>query len=165
MDSKNIYDYIIKIQAIAKIGLTYSKDPYAITNYTEINDLSKRFLEEFEQVNLDRPNYFSKDIYPRDRSGNSYPNHPAVKFLNETFLDFNEALPKKTLQGTISGAFRTLMKPATMVFGYSAGIKSISDKLAGTVLQDYVNVYTVLNLKYKGDITKYVKESGVDYTE
>ena len=64
MDSKNIYDYIIKIQAIAKIGLTYSKDPYAITNYTEINDLSKRFLEEFQEVNLEKNNYFSKDIYP-----------------------------------------------------------------------------------------------------
>ena len=64
MDSKNIYDYIIKIQSIAKIGLTYSKDPYALTNYQEINDLSKRFLEEFMDVNLDRPNYFEKNIYP-----------------------------------------------------------------------------------------------------
>ena len=64
MDSKAIYDYIIKIQSIAKIGLVYSKDPYAITNYTEINNLSKRFLEEFMDVNLDRPNYFERDIYP-----------------------------------------------------------------------------------------------------
>ena len=64
MDSKNIYDYIIRLQAIAKIGLTYSKDPYAITNYQEINDLSKKFLEEFQGVNLDRNNYFDRDIYP-----------------------------------------------------------------------------------------------------
>lgn len=64
MDSKNIYDYIIKIQSIAKIGLVYSKDPYAISNYQEINDLSKKFLEEFMEVNLDRPNYFEKHIYP-----------------------------------------------------------------------------------------------------
>lgn len=64
MDSKNIYDYIIKIQSIAKIGLTYSKDPYAISNYTEINELSKKFLEEFMNVNIDRPNYFEKNIYP-----------------------------------------------------------------------------------------------------
>lgn len=64
MDSKFIYDFIIKIQAIAKIGLTYSKDPYAITNYNEINDLSKKFLEDFTNVKLDRPNYFTKDIYP-----------------------------------------------------------------------------------------------------
>ena len=64
MDSKNIYDYIIKIQSIAKIGLKYSKDPYALTNYNEINELSKKFLEEFMDVNIDRPNYFEKDIYP-----------------------------------------------------------------------------------------------------
>ena len=64
MDSKNIYDFIIKVQAIAKIGLTYSKDPYAITNYNEINELSKRFLEDFQDVNLERNNYFQKDIYP-----------------------------------------------------------------------------------------------------
>ena len=64
MDSKNIYDYIIKIQSIAKIGLVYSKDPYAISNYKEINELSKEFLENFMEVNLERPNYFEKNIYP-----------------------------------------------------------------------------------------------------
>ena len=64
MDSKNIYDYIIKIQSIAKIGLVYSKDPYALTNYQEINDLSTKFLEEFQEVNLERNNYFERDIYP-----------------------------------------------------------------------------------------------------
>lgn len=64
MDSKYIYDFLIKIQAISKIGLIYSKDPYAITNYKEINDLSRQFLEDFENVKFDRPNYFSKEIYP-----------------------------------------------------------------------------------------------------
>ena len=64
MDSKNIYDYIIKMQSIAKIGLVYSKDPYALTNYQEINDLSTKFLEEFQEVNLERNNYFERDIYP-----------------------------------------------------------------------------------------------------
>lgn len=64
MDEKQIYDYIIKIQAIAKIGLVYSKDPYAITNYNEINDLSREMLENFMDVKLDRPNYFEKHVYP-----------------------------------------------------------------------------------------------------
>ena len=64
MDSKYIYDFVLKIQSIAKIGLIYSKDPYAITNYQEINDLSLKFLEEFMEVNFDRPNYFQRDIYP-----------------------------------------------------------------------------------------------------
>ena len=64
MDSKYFYDFLIKIQSIAKIGLVYSKDPYALTNYQEINDLSTKMLEEFESVKLNRPNYFSRDIYP-----------------------------------------------------------------------------------------------------
>ena len=64
MDSKQIYDYILKIQSIAKIGLIYSKDPYAISNYQEINDLSLKFLEDFLEVKFDRPNYFQRDIYP-----------------------------------------------------------------------------------------------------
>ena len=64
MDSKYFYDFLIKIQSIAKIGLVYSKDPYALTNYQEINDLSTKFLEEFQDVKLDRNNYFERDIYP-----------------------------------------------------------------------------------------------------
>jgi len=64
MDSKNLYDLLIKIQSIAKIGLVYSTDPYAITNYNEINDLTKKYLEELTEVNIDRPNFFDRDIYP-----------------------------------------------------------------------------------------------------
>ena len=64
MDSNKFYDFLIKINSIAKIGLTYSKDPYAITNYKEINDLSTKFLEDFMNVDLSRPNYFEKNVYP-----------------------------------------------------------------------------------------------------
>lgn len=64
MDSKQIYDFILKVQSISKIGLVYSKDPYALTNYQELNDLSTKFLEDFLEVKFDRPNYFSRDIYP-----------------------------------------------------------------------------------------------------
>ena len=64
MNEKSIYEYILRIQSIAKIGLIYSKDPYALSNYQEINDVSTRFLEEFMDINLNRPNYFDRDIYP-----------------------------------------------------------------------------------------------------
>jgi 8-oxo-dGTP diphosphatase len=64
MDYKEIYDYIVKIQSIAKIGLVFSKDPYALTNYQQINDISAELLEHFMEVKLDRPNYFARDIYP-----------------------------------------------------------------------------------------------------
>ena len=64
MDSKEFYDFLLKVQSISKIGLIYCKDPYAITNYTEINNLSTKFLEDFVNVKFDRPNYFKRDIYP-----------------------------------------------------------------------------------------------------
>ena len=64
MDSKELYDYIIKIQSIAKIGLVFSKDPYAITNYQQINDLTIEMLEKLLEIEFHRPNYFSRDIYP-----------------------------------------------------------------------------------------------------
>ena len=64
MDSKSFYDFLIKIQSISKIGLIYSKDPYALTNYKEINDLSTKFLEDFQNVDLNRNNYFERDVYP-----------------------------------------------------------------------------------------------------
>ncbi len=64
MDSKQIYDFLLKVQSIAKIGLIYSTDPYAISNYKEINDLTLDFLEHFMEVEFDRPNYFKRDIYP-----------------------------------------------------------------------------------------------------
>ena len=64
MDSKYFYDFLLKIQSISKIGLVYSKDPYALTNYKEINDLSTKYLEDFENIKFDRPSYFERDIYP-----------------------------------------------------------------------------------------------------
>ena len=64
MDTKELYDYILKIQSIAKIGLVFSKDPYAITNYQQINDLTLEMLEKLLEIEFHRPNYFSRDIYP-----------------------------------------------------------------------------------------------------
>ena len=64
MDTKELYDYLLKIQSIAKIGLVFSKDPYAITNYQQINDLTIEMLEKLMEMQFNRPNYFSRDIYP-----------------------------------------------------------------------------------------------------
>ena len=59
MTYDEFYDFVVKVHSIAKIGLTYSKDPYAITNYNEINNLSLKMLENFEDVKFDRNNYFT----------------------------------------------------------------------------------------------------------
>ena len=50
MNTKELYDYILKIQSIAKIGLVFSKDPYAITNYQQINDLTIEMLEKLMEI-------------------------------------------------------------------------------------------------------------------
>ena len=64
MDTKELYDYILKIQSIAKLGLVFSKDPYAITNYQQINDLTLEMMEKLLEIEFHKPNYFSRDIYP-----------------------------------------------------------------------------------------------------
>lgn len=62
--NKEFYDFLIKVQAIAKTGLVYSTDPYALDNYHEINELTKKMLEKFQDVKFDRNNYFTKEVYP-----------------------------------------------------------------------------------------------------
>lgn len=64
MDTNQFYDFIVKVHSIAKIGLTYSKDPYAIDNYKELNDLSVKMLENFMDVKFDKPSMFTKEVYP-----------------------------------------------------------------------------------------------------
>ena len=64
MTYNEFYDFVVKVHSIAKIGLTYSKDPYSTDNYKELNELSKQMLENFMNVKFDRPNMFTKDVYP-----------------------------------------------------------------------------------------------------
>lgn len=64
MKYQEFYDFVVKVHSIAKIGLTYSKDPYAIDNYKELNEISREMIEKFADVKFDRPSMFSRDIYP-----------------------------------------------------------------------------------------------------
>ncbi len=58
------YEFIMKVHSISKIGLTYSKDAYALENYQELSDLSSKMLKRFTKLNFKRPQYFERDIYP-----------------------------------------------------------------------------------------------------
>lgn len=64
MRDEYFYDYLLKILSIAKIGLVFSKDEYALQNYKEIQELTNNALENFLNIKLDRPSYFRRDIYP-----------------------------------------------------------------------------------------------------
>ena len=64
MKIEEFYDFVVKVHAVAKIGLTYSTDPYAIDNYKELNELSKEMLEKWMDVKFDKPSMFTKEVYP-----------------------------------------------------------------------------------------------------
>ena len=64
MKYEQFYDFVVKVHSVAKIGLKYSSDPYALDNYNQLEVLSREMLENFMNVKFDRPNMFSKDIYP-----------------------------------------------------------------------------------------------------
>ena len=64
MNPNTLFDYLVKLQAITKIGLLYSTDPYAIRNYQEIQSLTLNMLEDMEEISLKRNNYFERDVYP-----------------------------------------------------------------------------------------------------
>ena len=64
MKFDEFYDFVVKVHSIAKIGLTYSTDPYAIDNYKELNEISKEMLEKFMDVKFDKPSMFTKEVYP-----------------------------------------------------------------------------------------------------
>ena len=64
MEFKQFYDFVVKVHSIAKIGLTYSTDPYALENYHELNDISRDMLEHFMDVKFDKPSLFTKEVYP-----------------------------------------------------------------------------------------------------
>lgn len=60
----NFYDYVIKVLSICKIGKIFSTDPYAIENYTELEKLSMKMLDHFDELTFDKPNIFLRNVYP-----------------------------------------------------------------------------------------------------
>ena len=82
IDNREFYNYVLRMIAIAKIGLKYSKDPYAIENYQEVQERSMDVLEHFVDEKFDRPNYFIKDLYPT----------PNISVRTLVFNDKNELL-------------------------------------------------------------------------
>ena len=64
MNKKSIEEFVLKVEEISKIGLKYSSDPYAIDNYTQLQDLAKNFLLDQMDVKLNSDNFFVRDIYP-----------------------------------------------------------------------------------------------------
>jgi len=64
IEKEYFYNYIVEVLSIAKIGLLFSSDPYAISNYKEIEKISMDALNKFTKLKIDRNNFFSRDVYP-----------------------------------------------------------------------------------------------------
>lgn len=60
----NAQEFAVKIQQLAKIGLLFSKDPYALENYELLETLSREFLNEEMVATPIVKNMFERDIYP-----------------------------------------------------------------------------------------------------
>jgi 8-oxo-dGTP diphosphatase len=130
------YEFIMKVQAISKIGLTYSKDPYAIENYIELSMLSTSMLKDFSQVNFDRPHYFSKDLYPT----------PNVSVRMLAFNDQHELLMVKekvddgyTIPGGWADLYESPVEAITKECLQEAGAKVKVTKLVGVYHFDFLH--------------------------
>lgn len=55
--------FLSKLLALSKVGLKFSKDPYALENYQELNDLVILQCQEIEQC-VDPIKLYPKDAYP-----------------------------------------------------------------------------------------------------
>jgi len=64
MEHNDIINFVLKVEEIAKVGLKYSKDPYAIDNYRELQGCAKDFLAKKMETVIRSDNFFTRDIYP-----------------------------------------------------------------------------------------------------
>ncbi len=55
--------FVTKILSVSKIGKLFSKDPYALENYEELEKLSIEMLDSISDNEI-KQNIFVKDIYP-----------------------------------------------------------------------------------------------------
>ena len=60
----NAQEFAVKVQQLAKIGLLYNKDPYALENYELLETVSREFLNEEMVKTPIVKNMFERDIYP-----------------------------------------------------------------------------------------------------
>jgi len=134
--TKNLafYEFIMKVQAISKIGLTYSKDAYALENYQELNDLSTKMLKDFTNVNFKSPQYFERDLYPT----------PNVSVRMIVFNDKQEVLLVKekvdqgyTLPGGWADLFESPVEAITKECMQEAGADVKVTQLTGVYHYDF----------------------------
>lgn len=155
----------MKVHSISKIGLTYSKDSYALENYEELSELSSRMLKSFTKVNFNRPQYFSKNLYPT----------PNVSVRMVIFNDLNQVLLVKekvdggyTLPGGWADLFESPVEAISKECMQEAGATVEVEKLSGVYHYDFLHRGSAQSqyvLVFKGRLTKPLKPWGHEITD
>lgn len=57
-------EFIKKVLAISQIGLSYSEDKYALDNYKELKDISKKMLSEYINIDINNTDIYQNNYYP-----------------------------------------------------------------------------------------------------
>lgn len=161
----SFYEFIMKVHSISKIGLTYSKDPYALENYEELSELSSRMLKSFTKVNFNRPQYFSKNLYPT----------PNVSVRMVIFNDLNQVLLVKekvdggyTLPGGWADLFESPVEAISKECMQEAGATVEVEKLSGVYHYDFLHRGSAQSqyvLVFKGRLTQPLKPWGHEITD
>ncbi len=159
------YEFILKVQSISKIGLTYSKDAYALENYQELSDLSSKMLKRFTNVNFKRPQYFQRDIYPT----------PNVSVRMVIFNDQSEVLLVKekvdggyTIPGGWADLFESPVEAITKECMQEAGAEVKVEQLTGVYHYDFTHrnqSQSQYVLVFKGKLLSALKPWGHEITD
>jgi 8-oxo-dGTP diphosphatase len=161
----SFYEFIMKVHSISKIGLTYSKDPFALENYLELSELSSAMLKSFSKVDFKRPQYFSKDLYPT----------PNVSVRMVILDDDNKILLVKekvdggyTLPGGWADLYESPVEAIRKECLQEAGATVDVEKLSGVYHFDFLqhgSAQSQYVLVFKGRLTKPLQPFGHEITD
>jgi len=165
VQNHSFYEFILKVHSISKIGLTYSKDPYALENYQELSNLSSSMLKSFTSVDFNRPQYFSKDLYPT----------PNVSVRMVILAEKNQVLLVKekidggyTLPGGWADLFESPVEAIRKECMQEAGATVNVEKLSGVYHFDFLHRGSAQSqyvLVFMGHLTKPLKHWGHEITD
>jgi 8-oxo-dGTP diphosphatase len=161
----SFYEFILKVHSISKIGLTYSKDPYALENYLELSELSSSMLKSFTNIDFKRPQYFSKDLYP---TPNVSVRMVILNDLNHVLLVKEKVDGGYTLPGGWADLFESPVEAIRKECMQEAGATVDVEKLSGVYHFDFLHrgsAQSQYALVFKGRLTKPLKPWGHEITD
>lgn len=157
--NKDIVDFLIKVEEISKVGLKFSKDPYARDNYQELQNLAKEFINDKMGVEMEKENFFQRDIYPTPnvsvRTICFSPNRKKILLVKEK-LDGKWSIPGGWSELTLTpsqSALKELREEAGCE-GKLIRLVGVFDRYRSKHLKG-VPEYIVV---FEGEITKVVSE-------